>query len=251
MSKPILIAHRGEPETWPENSLAGFAGALAAGARHIETDVQITRDGIAVLCHDASLARMTGHDMEIATSDYAAMRDLPAGEPGRFGECYADLRLARLEEFVVLLQQWPQARAFIEIKPASLDAHGTAAVMDGVLSILDPVLPQCRLISFMPEALVYARECSPLPLGWVIPEWTPANRACATALAPQFLFCNRKRLPPPGEALWPGDWIWVVYTVNEVAEIRQFTERGIQMLETNTISKLQADLLQHGGSGCG
>ena len=40
MSRLTLIAHRGEPETWPENSLAGFAGVLAAGARHIETDVQ-------------------------------------------------------------------------------------------------------------------------------------------------------------------------------------------------------------------
>ena len=29
MSRIILIAHRGEPETWPENSLAGFAGVLA------------------------------------------------------------------------------------------------------------------------------------------------------------------------------------------------------------------------------
>ena len=67
-------------------------------------------------------------------------------------------------------------------------------------------------------------------------------------LAPQYLFCNRKRLPPPGEPLWPGDWTWVVYTVNTLAEIAQFTERGIHMLETNAISKLLADLRQ-GGTG--
>ena len=241
MSRLTLIAHRGEPEAWPENSLAGFAAVLAAGARHVETDVQLTRDGIAVLSHDPSLTRMTGHDLDIATSDYAAMCDLPACEPDRFGTRFTDLRLARLEEFVALLQQWPQASAFVEVKPASLDAHGTERIVDSVLHILDPVSSQCILISFVPEALAYARTRSPLPLGWVIPEWTPANRAQAIALAPQYLFCNRKRLPPPAEPLWPGDWSWVVYTVDTVEEIAQFTARGIHMLETNAISKLLAD----------
>jgi glycerophosphoryl diester phosphodiesterase len=241
MSHLTLIAHRGEPETWPENSLAGFAGVLAAGARYIETDVQLTRDGVAVLSHDPTLARMTGHDLVIASSDYAAMRDLPAGEPGRFGSRYADLRLARLEEFVTLLQQWPKASAFIEIKPACIEAHGMETVVDKVLQLLEPVLAQCILISFDPEALVFARTRRQLQVGWVIPEWTPDNREQATVLDPQYLFCNRKRLPPPAEPLWPGDWKWVVYTVNEATEIAQFTVRGIHMLETNTISALLAD----------
>ena len=236
-----LIAHRGEPETWPENSLAGFAGVLAAGAQHIETDVQLTRDGIAVLSHDSSLARVTGHDLEVATTDFAAIRNLPAGEPGRFGARFADLRLARLEEFVELLQQWPQAHAFVEIKPEPLDAHGMETVVDKVLQVLGPVLSQCSLISFVADALAYARTQSPLPIGWVIPEWSPANQVRAAALAPQYLFCDRKRLPPPAEPLWPGDWTWVIYTVNAAADIAQFTGRGIHMLETNTISKLLAD----------
>jgi len=238
MSRLTLVAHRGEPETWPENSLAGFASVLAAGARHIETDVQFTRDGVAVLSHDPSLARITGHDMEIAATDYAAMRDLPAGEPGRFGARFTDLRLATLEEFVTLLQQWPQARAFVEIKPASLDSHGLETVVDSVLLCLEPVLSRCILISFVAEALAYARTQQLLPLGWIIPEWTPANQACAITLAPQYLFCNRKRLPSPAEPLWPGNWTWVVYTVNEAAEFAQFTARGIHMLETNAISRL-------------
>jgi glycerophosphoryl diester phosphodiesterase len=249
MSQLTLVAHRGEPETWPENSLTGFAGVLAAGAHFIETDVQLTRDGVAVLSHDSSLARMTGYDLEIATSDYAAIRDLPAGEPGHFGSHYAELRLTRLEEFVALLQQWPQAHAFVEIKPQPFDVHGLETVVDKVLQLLDPVLAQCSLISFVPEALVYARTQSSLPIGWVIPEWTPANQVRATSLAPQYLFCNRKRLPPPAEPLWPGDWTWVIYTVNDISDIVHFTARGIHMLETNTIRKLLTDP-RLDGAGC-
>jgi glycerophosphoryl diester phosphodiesterase len=241
MNRLTLIAHRGEPETWPENTLAGFRGALAAGARHLETDVQFTRDGIAVLSHDSSLARLTGHDLAVAATDYAVMRNLPAGEPGRFGKRYANLRLATLEAFVKLLQEWPQAHAFVEIKPASIDAHGLEAVVDKVLQFLDPVLSQCSLISFLPDALAYARTQRTIPIGWVIPEWTPDNQVRASALAPQYLFCNRKRLPPHGETLWRGEWTWVVYTVNTAEEIEQFTRRGIHMLETNAISKLLAD----------
>ena len=65
-----LIGHRGEPESYPENSLAGFEAVLAAGARYIETDVQLTVDGVPVLSHDASLLRITGQDRDITASRY-------------------------------------------------------------------------------------------------------------------------------------------------------------------------------------
>ena len=54
------IAHRGlwRPGVRPENSLAAFHAACAAGYG-IELDVQLTADGEAVVFHDASLDRMT------------------------------------------------------------------------------------------------------------------------------------------------------------------------------------------------
>ena len=63
--KSVLIGHRGEPDNWPENSLAGFKAVLAAGASYIETDVQLTADGIPVLSHDPGLLRVTGQDIVI------------------------------------------------------------------------------------------------------------------------------------------------------------------------------------------
>ena len=128
--KSVLIGHRGEPFNWPENSLPGFQAALQAGACLLETDVQITADGIAVLSHDPSTLKITGSDLQITASDYETLRVLPAGYPDRFGDRYRDLRIARLDEFVALLQQWPDARAFIEIKEASISAHGIPMVVD-------------------------------------------------------------------------------------------------------------------------
>ena len=238
---PLLIAHRGEPESWPENSLAGYQAVLHAGACYIETDVQITADHVPVLSHDADLSRLTGHDCRVTETEYPLIRDLPAGYPERFGERFDMLRIARLDEFAALLKQWPQARAFIEIKQASIRAHGTTRVVDIILNTLVDVLPQCILISFEHETLLTSRKLGTLPIGWVMSEWSEDSRDLARHLNPQYLFCNRKRLPLETGALWQGDWRWVVYTVNEADEVLAFGRRGIDMVETNRISQLLVD----------
>jgi glycerophosphoryl diester phosphodiesterase len=53
------IAHAGATDHAPENTMAGFRLALAAGADFIEPDLQLTRDGVLVCLHDKSLERTT------------------------------------------------------------------------------------------------------------------------------------------------------------------------------------------------
>ena len=244
--KTLLIGHRGEPEHYPENSLAGFRAVLDAGARYIETDVQITADGVAILSHDPTLLKITEHELAITETDYRVMRELPAGYASRFGERFRDLRIARLDEFAALLQHYPQARAFVELKHASIKARSAAGVTDLVLAALGDSLSQCIIISFEYEALTHVREIGTLPIGWVLPEWSAATRTLAAELAPEYLFCNRKRLPPESEPLWQGPWEWVVYTVNEPDEVAAFRARGIGLVETNVITRLLAG---HGPGG--
>lgn len=52
---PEIIAHRGVPREFPENSLPGFARALALGADAVELDVHVAADGVPVVHHDAVL----------------------------------------------------------------------------------------------------------------------------------------------------------------------------------------------------
>lgn len=61
-----MLAHRGLSLEAPENSLLAFAHALAQGTRFIETDARATADGVAVLCHDETLERMTGDPRRVA-----------------------------------------------------------------------------------------------------------------------------------------------------------------------------------------
>lgn len=239
--KSVLIGHRGEPESWPENSLLGFQSVLEAGVCYIETDVQITADGIAVLSHDASVLKITGNDLQVTATDYKTLRALPAGYPERFSDRYRDLHIARLDELLDLLQQWPHVRAFIEVKQASIDAHGIPAVVATILASINPVLQQCILISFDYDLLVHARKHTQLPIGWVLSEWSSDSKDRALSLGPDYLFCNRKRLPAGAEPLWQGPWQWAVYTVNVASEVAPLLERGIQLIETNIIRQLLAD----------
>ncbi|MGB5442574.1 MAG: glycerophosphodiester phosphodiesterase family protein [Gammaproteobacteria bacterium] len=240
--RPSLIGHRGEPETWPENSYQGFEAVLRAGACYIETDVQLTADGVAVLSHDPTLTKITGLDQAVADTDYQVIRKLSAGYPERFGEKYRDFSITRLDEFAALVKQWPQARAFVEIKHGSLKAFGIATVVDTVLATLGEVLGQVIIISFEYEALVYTREVSELPIGWALPAWSGENRSRAQELLPEYLFCNIKRLPQVPETLWKGPWKWVIYTINDASEAIELHKRGVHMIETNVIGKLSADL---------
>jgi glycerophosphoryl diester phosphodiesterase len=235
---PALIAHRGEPVSFPENSIAGYEAVLQAGANWIETDVQITADGVPVLCHDASLLKITGHDLNITGTVYADMQDLPAGCPERFGDSFSQLRIGRLDEFARLLSQWPQARAFVELKQPSLTDHDIQRVIDIVLATLDPCLSQSILISFEYAALEQVRRCCELPIAWVLPEWSPQTQQQAMALQPDFLFCNRKRLPEGLQQLWPGPWTWAIYTVNTHGDAERFAALGAGMVETDIIREL-------------
>ena len=239
--KSILIGHRGDPESWPENSLPGFRAILEAGASWLETDVQITADGIAVLSHDPSVLRITGSDLYITSTDYETLRALPAGYPQRFADRFQHLHIARLDQFVELLQQWPDASAFIEIKAASISAHGIPKVIDTVLERLTPVLQQCTLISFDHDTLVHARSHCSLPVGWVLGDWSVENEKRASMLAPDYLFCNRKRLPPGDEPLWQGPWQWAVYTINAAGDVAPLLARGVQLIETDIIRQLLVD----------
>ena len=60
MDRLPLIAHRGYPAYYPENTLVGLEAALKAGADFLEFDVQLSADRVPLLLHDENLKRTTG-----------------------------------------------------------------------------------------------------------------------------------------------------------------------------------------------
>ena len=56
-NKPLIWAHRGASGYAPENTLPAFQLAADMGADGVELDVQLTKDGELVVCHDETVDR--------------------------------------------------------------------------------------------------------------------------------------------------------------------------------------------------
>ena len=74
-----VIAHRGAAARAPENTLAAIRLAAEEGARWVEVDVKLSRDGHCILMHDELLARTTDGRGEVAHYDLDELQALDAG----------------------------------------------------------------------------------------------------------------------------------------------------------------------------
>ncbi|MDY0396507.1 glycerophosphodiester phosphodiesterase family protein [Virgibacillus halophilus] len=74
----VIYAHRGASGKAPENTMAAFRIALSEEAEGIETDVQLTKDGVPVLIHDERLRRTTGTGGYVKDVTYQQIKALNA-----------------------------------------------------------------------------------------------------------------------------------------------------------------------------
>ena len=101
--KVIVLAHRGGTNP-TENTIQAITKALEAGTDVIETDIQATKDGVAVLFHDDTIERLTGKNIRVDELDWA--------ELSKF-ELAGGTEIASLE---AALTSFPQARFNIDVK---------------------------------------------------------------------------------------------------------------------------------------
>lgn len=66
--KPYVMAHRGNKALCPENTIASFQQAIQDGADILETDLQLSADGVFMCIHDSTLDRTTNASGPV--SDY-------------------------------------------------------------------------------------------------------------------------------------------------------------------------------------
>ncbi len=122
-----VLAHRGlVSSSAPENSLKAFSDALAVGADVIETDVQCSKDGIAIIFHDADLKRICRLDARVSDLSFDELQNLDIG---------SKQKIPSLEQ---ALKEFPAARFNLDIK-SSAAISATARVINQ-LKVHDRVL---------------------------------------------------------------------------------------------------------------
>jgi glycerophosphoryl diester phosphodiesterase len=81
-ARPLIIGHRGLPGLYPEEVIAGYKAAIAAGTDALELDLQSSSDGVLFACHNVYLSDTTdvaGH-REFASRRKSRMVDgVPTG----------------------------------------------------------------------------------------------------------------------------------------------------------------------------
>ena len=123
---PIInYAHRGASEYYPENTLRSFYAGLDMRADGIETDIQRTRDGVLVLHHDDTLARVPHASGAIKDYTYAELLEMDFG--AFMGERFAGERIVTLDTFLTHFAHRGLTLA-LEIKQYGVEAESLAAV---------------------------------------------------------------------------------------------------------------------------
>jgi glycerophosphoryl diester phosphodiesterase len=176
----LVVAHRGASAEVPENTLAAFERAVEVGADAVEFDVRLTRDGVAVVMHDAEVDRTTDGRGLVRDHSLAGLKRLRV----RAG---ADRQeVPSLEEALAALSG--RVAVDIEIKniPGEPDfTADTEPVVDATLAALEamsfagPVL----LSSFNPVALARVREVAPLTTTGLLTEFSVDADAALTFAA--------------------------------------------------------------------
>lgn len=114
---PRILAHRGLATDAPENTMLAFRSALAIGVTHLETDVHASADGVAVISHDADLARTAGITGRVDELDFAELQKIDLGH----GQTFPSLEEALLA--------FPEARFNIDLKSDAVVTPAVAAII--------------------------------------------------------------------------------------------------------------------------
>jgi glycerophosphoryl diester phosphodiesterase len=129
--RPMILGHRGAAGTAPENTLLSLERCLSLGAHAIESDVQVTADGVPVLLHDPDLQRVSDRRDRVSALEWGSLREINAAyhfsiddrgttEPDDDTAFRAGgHRVPSLDE---AFQALPKARFNLEVKTAENDA---------------------------------------------------------------------------------------------------------------------------------
>ena len=182
-------AHRGlHGAGAPENSRSAFQAAITAGIG-IELDVRLSRDGFAVVFHDADLARMTGIAVPVAkrtVADLATMR--LAGSADRIET------LAQTLSFIA-----GRAPVLIELKTDG-NPHVAARLSLSVRHALEGYRGLAAVMSFDPAVARWFGAHAPrVARGLVVGEMRGLQgmlrlRLCLRVGRPHFLACDLSTL---------------------------------------------------------
>ncbi|MGL6065411.1 MAG: glycerophosphodiester phosphodiesterase [Fusobacteriaceae bacterium] len=126
----FVFAHRGASALSPENTLVAFKKAIELGAKGIELDVQLSKDGVVMVMHDDTLDRTTNGKGRLEKFNLEELKKLDSGF--WYDKSYCEEKIPTLEEVIKILPE--NVRLNIEFKP---DKKNVSKIAQEVYKILE------------------------------------------------------------------------------------------------------------------
>ena len=236
-----IWGHRGASGLAPENTMPAFELAARLGAHGVELDVQRSRDGVLVVCHDETVDRTSDGTGRIVDLAWTQLRQLDLGRHDG-----TTARIPTLAEVLDLAAD-TGLRVNIELK-------NTLEPYPGLEQEIEHTVQQSRLARDAAHQIVYSsfnhRSLLRLiELGTTVPvgvlhveplirPWQYAAGFGATALHPLALTV----LPDEVEAAHAAGLSVHVWTVDDAEQARTLAGWGVDAIVTNHPDRLLAAL---------
>ena len=154
----LILGHRGARGHAPENTMASFQAALDMGADGIELDVQMTKDGKVVVCHDHSLERTSNGSGWLVEHTREELRALDFGS--WFSPQFAGEKIPTLREVL----QWAAPTRLI----VNVEIKNGPVIYEGIEEKVSALIRECRMVdrvivsSFYHPSLLKMKQLDPL-----------------------------------------------------------------------------------------
>ena len=139
----MIFGHRGLSSLAPENTMAAFRCAVDHQVKWVEADVDVIADGTVIICHDSTLDRTTNRTGRYDDLTAADLAGIDAG--GWFSPRFVGEPLPALSDLIDLMND-SGLNANIEIKPNETGKEATLRLIDGVITQLERLHPDVKVI---------------------------------------------------------------------------------------------------------
>jgi glycerophosphoryl diester phosphodiesterase len=233
----VNYAHRGASGYYPENTMIAFEKAVEMGCTGIETDVQMTKDGVLVLIHDEMVNRTTDDVGLVKDFTYNELRRLDAGS--WYSKEFMGAKIPSVDELLLFAGDKDIIINF-EIKSGIIYYEG---IEEKLIDLIYKYNFQDRVIisSFNHYSVVKCKEISKeIKTGLLYMEglYKPEKYAKfvgANALHPYYLTLNRDII----NGIKEEGILINVFTVNDVNYMKYLEDLGVDGIITNYPDKLK------------
>jgi glycerophosphoryl diester phosphodiesterase len=250
----VTTAHRGAMAYAPENTLAAFEIGIKQKATWIESDVQLSKDGVPVLIHDTTLTRTTNAEevfpdrapWNVGDFTLDEIKQLDAGS--WFSEEFAGQRVPTLSEMVSQVRK-SRSGIIMELKSPELYPgveQEVAEVFDSFPGYVNSALASKRLAvqSFNWDSMATYSKLQPdVPLGLL--GTVPVDKLDDYSQWADQVNPNYKTVTPEYvDAVHEAGMVINPYTVNEVADMARLLDYDVDGIITNRPDVLENLLAQ-------